>query len=417
MRIANMTANIAAQTGMLRNYLITNKDVDEEKIMMELNLSRASLYSFLYGLRKDNAICVNKEFYIKQNNARLKLKDVEKVLAKKANTTRIPKPSERLLYLYHRLHSAIPYGGISMDGLRDSYSQLIELSGGKPAAKNTLTRMIQRDLEEMERIGIAIDRPATGSKKYCLKQSYLPKLSRESAAAVYVSMLLFSNTLLEQATTGARIELAKAFFRPSPKVVNTLQDRIYVLGDTLAKPQEFGDCLTKLITSVVKSYRIKITYKKVTGEVSERLLEPLGMICKRNVWYVVARIPDSEDFRTFRVDQILAIYPRTDERFTYPEKFSISDHIGSSWGVFDNDPVQKVKLKFSPRVARRVENLVYHRTQNIEEKCPDGSIIVNYDVCGLIELTSWILQWGNEVEVLEPESLRQRVLKHALSVV
>jgi len=53
--------------------------------------------------------------------------------------------------------------------------------------------------------------------------------------------------------------------------------------------------------------------------------------------------------------------------------------------------------------------ITYHPSQKIEEELPDGSVMVTFEVCGLAELTGWIIQWGDHVEVLEPQELRERV--------
>ncbi len=42
------------------------------------------------------------------------------------------------------------------------------------------------------------------------------------------------------------------------------------------------------------------------------------------------------------------------------------------------------------------------------EEGPDG-LVLSMDVKGTAELKAWILEWGSNAEVLEPESLRQEV--------
>ena len=166
-----------------------------------------------------------------------------------------------------------------------------------------------------------------------------------------------------------------------------------------------------------ESFKQKIAYAKVNGEVSERIIHPLGIVCKRNVWYVIAYAPERKDYRTFRVDQIISVVNHENSTFKYPKGFRITDHIGDSWGVFCDDPVRRVQLKFSRAVANRVKNLRYHHSQEIIEEGRDGSLIVEFEACGFKELQSWILQWGPEVEVLEPIDLREQVRERARQVV
>lgn len=421
MATKSKVGKIAAQAARVQEYLTVHPDIAEEVLLENLNITRNTLYHILSGFSDDDEICRNGEFGIRVKGDRLTAEKVTEWLEKNQGYRKknLPRQSERLLYLYQHLHNALPDGGLTITQLENYYIDLIERSGGEPGSQQTLQRMIYRDLKSLEDIGIIIDRPSTGSKdnRYCLRDRYLPKLAPESAAAVYVSMLLFRDTVLDQATSRAKTELERAFFKHPLQNPAVLKDRIHIVSDTLACPEQFGNKFGKIVRAVAYNYRIKMTYVKLSGEVSERLVEPVGLVCKRQVWYLVARQPADGEYRIFRVDQIEDVYPRESEIFEYPEGFTVSDYVGSSWGVFKNDPVQTVLLKFSPEVAPRVKNLRYHWTQEIVKEGADGSIIVKFEVCGLIELRSWLLQWGTEVIVLKPKQLGEEVAAAAQAVV
>jgi Predicted transcriptional regulator len=51
------------------------------------------------------------------------------------------------------------------------------------------------------------------------------------------------------------------------------------------------------------------------------------------------------------------------------------------------------------------------------EKQGDGSVIMTIGVSDTMELHSWILGWREKVEVLEPEELREEVMKTAKEMV
>lgn len=415
----NRTTLTAEIANKLRKFIAGHPDLEQEDVMKALKInSKANLYSLLEGFSDDQEICTNGEFLIREGTRRLTIDYVEDFLSNNPPKEKNgPKPAERLLYLYYCLHNATPDGGLSFNAIMDVYSKLYDESEGILPKKDALKRMIYRDILEFEKLQIGIERPETGSKKYCLKDRYLPKLTPESAAAVYVSMLLYRDTLLSEATLGAKEQIEKAFFKGIPERSQILKDRIYVLGDTLANPNEFGNLIGKLIRAVVDSYRVKMSYLNNDGKESKRLVDPLGLVCKRNVWYLIANSVESGEIRTFRVDQIINLNIHDGEKFVYPNKFFLADHIGCSWGVFYNDKVQIVKLKFSKKVAHRVKNLRYHPTQRIVEECCDGSVILEFEVCGLVEMQSWILQWGSQVEVLVPLKLRKEILQTAQSII
>lgn len=419
MPMKTRTAAMAESTIRLKNYIIENPDLTQEDIMKATRIrSEAGLYSILHGLSNDRELCANGEYLVRKDGKRLTIDEIERYLdeipAKGGNP---PKLAERLIYLYTSLHNAIPYGGLTFDSIKNIYLQLYRESKGTDPNLTSIRRMIYRDMEELEKLHIHLERPDTGSKKYCLQDKYLPKLTPESAAAVYASMLLYRDTLLDEATLGAREEIEKSFFKAFPERSKMLNERIYVLGDTLTNPKEFGNLIGKLILAVGASYRIKLGYMNNEKEVSDRILEPLGLVCKRSVWYLIARMAENDEIRTFRVDQILNLIIRDSDKFTYPADFSLAGHIGCSWGVFRNDEVEIVRLKFSSKVAHRVKNLRYHSSQRIIEECSDGSVVLEFEVCGLMEMQSWILQWGTEVEVLEPIKLREDIIKAAQSIV
>ena len=45
----------------------------------------------------------------------------------------------------------------------------------------------------------------------------------------------------------------------------------------------------------------------------------------------------------------------------------------------------------------------------VAEREPDGSLVWRARVAGLQEIRSWVLGWGGECEVLEPDELRERI--------
>jgi len=378
----NRVDMIIEQVVTLKNYLADNPDQPEKQVLEDLNLKKTNLYRLLLSLANDPLICVDGKFPVLVKSGRLSLAAVREYLdGINDNKLEGPKPAERLLYLYHVLHNSLPYGGVTMKEIKNSYQQLIESSCGRLPSESALRRMIYRDLADLEGIGIAIDRPSTGSKYYCLRGRYLPKLSPESAGAIYISMLLNQDTLMEKAISYAKQELEKAFFTNLPDRMRIISERIYVIGDKLTHPEEFGDTLGKLVAAVVESYKVRITYVKLNGQTSQRFIYPLGIVSKRSVWYVIAWAPSRNDYRTFRIDQVLEVIPYRDSTFPYPDGFSVAEFIGSSWGVFCDDPVQLVRLRFSPGVANRIKKLSYHPSQKIVAEDKLG-LIVEYEVCG-----------------------------------
>ena len=100
----------------------------------------------------------------------------------------------------------------------------------------------------------------------------------------------------------------------------------------------------------------------------------------------------------------------TREAYEVPADFDPRDLLADAWGIWytENAPVEVV-LKFHLRVARRVRETRWHRSEQ-EEELPDGSIIWRAKVAEVQEMVPWIRGWGADCEVLEPEELRETMM-------
>ena len=93
--------------------------------------------------------------------------------------------------------------------------------------------------------------------------------------------------------------------------------------------------------------------------------------------------------------------------FVYPEKFSIREEI-SKGGFWSGDEKHHVLLKFIPAIAQLVRER--EPANRITEQV-DGSLLVRKTVRQLKEVLWEILAYEANVEVLEPEELKQMVKK------
>jgi predicted DNA-binding transcriptional regulator YafY len=72
-----------------------------------------------------------------------------------------------------------------------------------------------------------------------------------------------------------------------------------------------------------------------------------------------------------------------------------------------------VKLRFSPHVAWRAKESRWHPTQEVEDT-DDGGCVLTLTVASLMEVGRWVRSWGDEVEVLAPEELRNELRREAV---
>jgi predicted DNA-binding transcriptional regulator YafY len=75
-----------------------------------------------------------------------------------------------------------------------------------------------------------------------------------------------------------------------------------------------------------------------------------------------------------------------------------------------HDELYTVKIRISPDWARWVGEKIWHESQRAK-KNGDGSLELSFQVAGLEEIKRWVLSFGSDVLVLEPERLKEMVRK------
>jgi len=118
--------------------------------------------------------------------------------------------------------------------------------------------------------------------------------------------------------------------------------------------------------------------------------------------------------RIFALHRVKLLH-QTKETFEVPEDFGFEDFTEVSFGVFQGEPM-KLRIWFSSEVAGYVKEKIWHESQEIHPR-DDGSIIFEAEVAETVELKSWIMSWGANALVLEPEFLGDEIRSEAMAMV
>lgn len=122
------------------------------------------------------------------------------------------------------------------------------------------------------------------------------------------------------------------------------------------------------------------------------------------------KLPDK--MLTFKLERIQRVELLT-ETYSIPANFNPQDQLADAWGIWytDAEPVEVV-LKFHPRVAGRVKETRWHRSEDITEQ-PDGYLLWRARIAEPQEMLPWIRGWGADVEVVGPRELRETLMGEA----
>ncbi len=124
--------------------------------------------------------------------------------------------------------------------------------------------------------------------------------------------------------------------------------------------------------------------------------------------YLVGQSRTHRAIRTLKVDRIVQA-ELTPETFRVPPDFDVHALLRSAWGImYAEGQSYHVVLRFSPRVAYRVHESLWHPSQRLTDQ-QDGGVILEIDVSNTTELGPWVRSWGPDVEVLAPDEFRAEI--------
>lgn len=273
-------------------------------------------------------------------------------------------------------------------------------------------KTVYRDIESLRIANIPIEsKPGRYGGYYIPKSFYFkaPRLTPEE-----IAVLFFAGEILVK-KNGFLFE--KYFKSALSKLKNTLaKEEIKISSDKISSiSYEIETLKTKLWENIFYIIEKSISEKKSIevdyytasrDEVRRRTLDPYHVIYKSGAWYLIAYCHWREDVKIFRVDRIKSIN-ETQKSFKVKKGFSLREYLKNSWQITRGEEVEVV-VRFFPPASRFVKEMVWLPTQKIVEE-EDGTLLFSAKVSGLLEIKRWILGYGNQAEVLEPQSLRQEI--------
>jgi predicted DNA-binding transcriptional regulator YafY len=96
----------------------------------------------------------------------------------------------------------------------------------------------------------------------------------------------------------------------------------------------------------------------------------------------------------------------TGKRFEPEDEFDIDAEMSRGIGVHNTGREEKVRLRFTGVSAQLIAERHWHGTQQLQSN-GDGSLELTLSVVPSPELDHWLFRWEDEVEVLEPGSLKE----------
>jgi predicted DNA-binding transcriptional regulator YafY len=260
-------------------------------------------------------------------------------------------------------------------------------------------RTVQRDAQALAEAGVpivSIRGPAGG---YRLERGYRTKLTGLDAVEAEA---LFVGPAAE---LGLGRELAAARLKLIASLPAELQERagraarlFHVDTRGWFREEDRVPHLPVIAGALWRGRRLEVRYREGAAVVSRRL-DPLGLILKAGVWYLLAQRRGEE--RAYRVSRIVSARERA-EPATRPHGFDLATAWADRSAEFERS---RTRIEVTVRISRA--QVRYLRAPRIVEDDERPTVIAQFE--GLDHAVRALLAYGPDAEVLAPRELRDRI--------
>ena len=272
-------------------------------------------------------------------------------------------------------------------------------------------RTIYRDMQALGSIGIPVFGDSAGYQLVDGYRTQLTGLTAEEARGLVLAGLpgVAADLGLAAEVAGASLKLAAALPQPLRERVTRMRQRFHLDAPGWYQDGDSSEHLTELADAVWRQVAVSVRYENWHREVDRRL-EPYGLVLKAGKWYLVACT--GGQVRTFRVNQIRALTVLTD-RFDWPEGFDLATYWSGHIVEFRARlHTGEALVRLSPTALQRLPHLMGRPVADAAaagEPQPDGWLLARVPIESEAHATTEFLRLGDQVEVLEPRTLRDRL--------
>ncbi|MFI7064250.1 helix-turn-helix transcriptional regulator [Kribbella sp. NPDC050124] len=171
--------------------------------------------------------------------------------------------------------------------------------------------------------------------------------------------------------------------------------------------KERPELVKQLQDAVVRRAKVRLVYAGRGREPSERVVDPLGLVDKDDIWYLIAWTPKGQ--RTFRVERVVSA-EATGEQFERPADFDLS----AAW----NAVVEQMEERRSGLTATVLmeERHLWVMQDRLGRHCEvdgmDGERVrIKVTAPTPLMIAQHLAGWGGSIEVIDPPSVQAELAR------
>jgi proteasome accessory factor C len=294
-----------------------------------------------------------------------------------------------------------------------------EVEGYSSMNDDAFARRFYADRAELESLGISlqVDKPAEGffeAELYALppENYYLPAIEFTDGelAALRTALVLLDGEFAY--AEPLRLALQQVSWgRPSPLVEPDTAPIDVKLAPS-GGGREMSQRLAKIETAISRRKTIEFSYYSLQrDELSDRKVDPYHLVFRNGQFYLIGHSHERDDIRVFRLSRIrgkVSYATKAEHDFAPREDFDRRDYASrADWQMGEIEGTAKVFLRerISWLVDRDFGTYGKVRKAAKGDGAPGRGFIYETEYASGRMLTSWVLGWRENAELLEPADL------------
>lgn len=281
-------------------------------------------------------------------------------------------------------------------------------------------RTIQRDLIDLSTV-FPLDYEVDGRTnrwRWSIKAEVLdlPGMNATTALSFFLAEQYLYEMLPTEATASIEPHFNKArevLTQTKSKKFDDWIDKVRILSETqaLSPPSIKQDVVDTIYTALLENSAFSARYRKrgEKGATQYKTVNPLGLVFRGRVIYLVASLWDYEDPLQFALHRFTSV-SILDRPFHKPEGFNLDQYIQS--GHFDYLVGERIKIELllSKGASVHLAETPLSDDQRLSNT-RDDRVRLKATVNNTDRLRWWLLGLGSGVEVVKPRSLRQDLIE------
>jgi predicted DNA-binding transcriptional regulator YafY len=279
-------------------------------------------------------------------------------------------------------------------------------------------RTVYRDLDALDGAGVPV-RTESGPGGGCeLLEGFrtpLTGLSADEAAALLAVGVPgpLEDLGLGRQAAGALDKVFAAL--PAAARASAGRRRFHLDAPAWFRAREPAPLLPALARAVREDRRARICHRSTGREARWRVVEPLGLVAKAGLWYLVAVA--GRHVAVYRASRVLAVEALPDT-FRRPPDFDLADFWDGWTAAFESSrPRLPVSMRVSRRVAGALPEVMGDGVRRLIEEAgavdAGGWLNLTLDFESATAAAHTLAGFGDGIEVLAPEDVRQRLVETA----